>query len=389
MNKKNGLKIGFFQPQLIYPRGAERQICELASQFSEAGYDVFLFTFSKKHPYQYDYLLKNVSVVSLNKNYNPIYSGPENIVLRFGYFYFIQIKNILYVHKMSKLIKRHNLDVLNVHNYPGNWLSFFSNIPVIWTCNEPPYWIAYKISFIYKLFFFPMIIFDRYLSRRLTDIFVLSNQIKNLVDNAYLVKSKVIGSGANLIRKIKHVNNTSIDILSVGELHEKKRPEDILIAISRLSPSEKEKFTVHFVGDGIQRKNLEKIAQKNHISCKFYGRATNSVLYNLFDRADIAIFSPEKEPWGIFPIEMLIAGVPLICSDEVGFLSCLNDKEQSVVTIYPMGNINELLKAIRSVSKNLPAKKKVSNMFKRSFEEKFSWKNLQREYERYLNKIVF
>ena len=34
--------------------------------------------------------------------------------------------------------------------------------------------------------------------------------------------------------------------------------------------------------------------------------------------ADISVFVPESEPWGIFPLETILGGIPTIISDQCG-----------------------------------------------------------------------
>lgn len=377
MRKK---KIALFQPQLIYPRGAERQISELAHQFEKSGNEVHLFTFAKKTPYQYDYLLRRVHVHSLNKSYQPIYSGPNSLFLQFFHFYRVQFQNILFTWLISKEIKKYSLDILNVHNYPGNWLAHFVDIPTIWTCNEPPYWYAYKISSFFKLFFLPVILLDTFFSRNIQKIFVLSQEIATIVKQAYNLPTYVLGSGANLIRKVRHMSNASHDILIVGELHEKKRPLDLLYAIEKLPQKTRNKIHLHFVGDGALKNEIIKTAKLHDIDVNLYGRASNEELYSLFDIADIAVFCPEKEPWGIFPIEACLAGIPLICSNEVGFLNQLDKKIAGGILIYEVGNTEELAIALEKTLEHFSKYKRLAMRNRKRMEELFSWKKLEQRY---------
>ena len=72
---------------------------------------------------------------------------------------------------------------------------------------------------------------------------------------------------------------------------------------------------LHFVGGevGLLSKRLKnsmiELAQKNHIEIIFYDSITNEELYTLYDIADISVFVPESEPWGIFPLETMLGGI--------------------------------------------------------------------------------
>ena len=64
------MDIGIVHPELIYPRGAEKQVCKLSYYLDKMGHDVTIYTFEKEKKYAFDPLLENVDIISLNKKWS-------------------------------------------------------------------------------------------------------------------------------------------------------------------------------------------------------------------------------------------------------------------------------------------------------------------------------
>ena len=62
------MDIGIVHPELIYPRGAEKQVCKLSYYLNKMGHDITIYTFEKEDNYIFDSYLENVKIVSLVKN---------------------------------------------------------------------------------------------------------------------------------------------------------------------------------------------------------------------------------------------------------------------------------------------------------------------------------
>ena len=56
------MDIGIVHPELIYPRGAEKQVCKLCYYLNKMGHDVTVYTFEKEGTYRLiDYLKMSIS----------------------------------------------------------------------------------------------------------------------------------------------------------------------------------------------------------------------------------------------------------------------------------------------------------------------------------------
>ncbi|MCE7700140.1 MAG: glycosyltransferase, partial [Methanobacterium paludis] len=113
------MNIGIVHPELIYPRGAEKQVCELSYHLNKMGHEVTIYTFQKEDDYIFDSLLKNVNIISLNTKWiiNSI-------------FEFNQLRWAHLIKKISLKIGDH--DIINAHNHPAQWIAKFTDIPTVW-----------------------------------------------------------------------------------------------------------------------------------------------------------------------------------------------------------------------------------------------------------------
>ena len=273
------MDIGIVQPELIYLRGAEKQVCKLSYYLTKMGHEVTIYTFEKKENYGFDLSLENVNIVSLDTKWfiSSIFS----------------LNHFRWVHLIKKLSsKLGDYDIINAHNHPAQWISKFTDIPTVWMCNEP----YYRNNFV-----------DKYYSANIQFTLPISHEIEKIIKNLYpQTKLKTIGSGAELERDIKHINNGYFDLIFVGPLHPKKRQLDIVKALS-LIKNEMENVRLHFVGGIVDassndiKKSMINLADKNGLSIFFYDSISNEELYNLYDVADISVFVPESEP-GVFSL---------------------------------------------------------------------------------------
>ena len=120
------MDIGLVHTNLIYNRGAEKQVCELGYYLNKMGNNVTFYTFEKKDDYIFDYLLKDIEIVSLDK---PWHINSTNILFSSA--------NIPRWYKMVKDLSKKidNHDILNLNNTPSNWVSTCVDDKTVWSCN--------------------------------------------------------------------------------------------------------------------------------------------------------------------------------------------------------------------------------------------------------------
>jgi glycosyltransferase involved in cell wall biosynthesis len=326
------------------------------------GHDVTIYTFEKKENYGFDSSLENVNIVSLDTKWfiSSIFS----------------LNHFRWVHLIKKLSsKLGDHDIINAHNHPAQWISKFTDIPTVWMCNEP----YYRDNFI-----------DKYYSANIQFTLPISHVIEKIIKNRYpQTKLETIGSGADLERDIKHIHNDYFDLIFVGPLHPKKRQLDIVKAFS-LIKNDIKNVRLHFVGGNVDaysdhiKKSMINLADKNGLNIFFYDSISNEELYSLYDVADISVFVPESEPWGIFPLETILGGIPTIISDQCGVKDILPDDHPVVET----GNIKQLADKILEVKNNYDEYKNKTLQTSKTITENYSWESYSKRMESIFNKMI-
>jgi|GEM_PF-1782220 len=368
------MDIGIVHPELIYPRGAEKQVCKLSYYLDKMGHDVTIYTFEKEENCVFNPLLENIDIVSLDEKW---ISGPF-------YSYNLWRWHRL-IKKISEKVKDH--DIINAHNHPAQWISKYTDIPTVWTCNEP---YQHNISkYIGKMYSIHSLI-DRNLTISTKLILSLSDRIKEIIKARYPDKKVDVSySGADLERNIKHVDNDYFDAVFVGPIQPQKHPFDILKAFSLIN----EKIPnarLHFVGftTSIISRNLKKemikYAAKKGIETIFHGSVPNSKLYELYDIADLSIFVPEAEPWGIFPLETILGEIPTIISDQCGVKDILHDDHPVIET----GNVGQLASKILEIRENYSEHKHKTAKASKLVSKKYSWEAYSNRMENIFDKAV-
>lgn len=366
------MDIGIVHPELIYLRGAEKQVCKLSYYLNKMGHEVTIYTFQKSKNYAFDSLIKDINIISLDKKW---VNGP---------FYSYNLPRWLYlIKKISKQLKNH--DIINAHNHPAQWISKFTKIPTVWSCNEPYRHNLPKI--IEKLYYFHNRI-DNDLSSNTVLTLSNSNSMKKYIKKRYPnAEIENVYVGAEIERKINHLDNNYFDVIFVGPITNQKRPMDILNAFVLIKDNIPN-VRIHLVGTIVNfiseklKKEMIKIANQNEIELIFYNTVSNKKLYDLFDIADTSIFVPESEPFGIFPLETILGGIPTIISDQCGAKEILT----SDCPIIETGNIRQLSDKILEINDNYGKYRKIALKNSKIISEKYSWKVYSEKMEKILLK---
>src|SRR5271157_1329878 len=204
------LDIALAHPELIFPRGAEKQLSKLCYHLSKAGHEVTLYTFEKADPYMFDPLLQGCRTVSLGKRWKT-----HNLFVDYPRWYRL-------CKELAGRMGKH--DVLNCHNFPSSWITNFTAIPSVWMCNEPPARYSWSAPLssenaLKKLLYPPFSLLDSHMTRRISRIACLDSMMKRIITRAYpKIPVDAIGSAAELDRPVRHVENGRKDLLLVAAL---------------------------------------------------------------------------------------------------------------------------------------------------------------------------
>ncbi|MEM5828778.1 MAG: glycosyltransferase [Candidatus Aenigmatarchaeota archaeon] len=109
--------------------------------------------------------------------------------------------------------------------------------------------------------------------------------------------------------------------LYVGRLYLCKRVDVIIRAFMKLR---NEKLVI--VGEGPLREYIIKVTQK-YKNISYLGAVSEKVLKELYANANSVIYIPEKEHFGLVPVESNASGKSAIVSNEGGLKEIINKKE--------------------------------------------------------------
>ena len=208
-----------------------------------------------------------------------------------------------------------------------------------------------------------------------TYVLVVSDQLKQLTLQQYDLKpAKVLtqynGINFDIIRPSKRMTakNEPISFVTVGGGRPEKGVLKLCEAIEMFSEVNIELFVVGEVGD-----HIDKIKGYNFVN--YLGFISQNQLIELLFKTDFFIQNSHYEPFGMAPLEAVIAGCNIIVSKKTGFLTILDLSED--YWICDPADTNSIHKAIISTLKK-PNNTAVLGMLI-SKKEELSWSNRGRQ----------
>ena len=142
---------------------------------------------------------------------------------------------------------------------------------------------------------------------------------------------RVIYPGVNLPATVSPPS-ASDPLLFVGNLWQHKRIDLVIKALARLPNG-----TLRIVGDGPEKRNLRRLAHDLRLDkrVKFSGRVHQKALNDVYARSSICVYTPQREPFGMVPLEAAAAGRPVIATEGGGYSEVLNDSCARFVPAHP------------------------------------------------------
>jgi glycosyltransferase involved in cell wall biosynthesis len=335
------MRIAMVHTPLVVRAGGERQILRLAIELQKQGNSVEIFTNAVNEERCYPNLLKKVTI-------NVV---PHPFV-RFGPFYLRVAKKRanLYDTVFPRMLNigrsiPKGFDIINNHNFPTEWAAFFAKkrlkIPVVWMCNEPPFWFFHpeqrrgSLKSSWPLFE----IFDKIAVAYIDEIAVLSHSAESLVGKIYNRTSKIIRSGVDVeifhkasrqqIRKKYNLQNDFV-LLQVGGLIYYRRQIDSLEALFYLS---KKYDNVKLILDGAgQQEMLRDFSRKLGVENKVIFLVTDNdkELAKIYAACDVFLY-PSEVTWGLVVTEAMAARRAVIVSNKAGVSEIIKNNVNGTV----------------------------------------------------------
>lgn len=235
---------------------------------------------------------------------------------------------------------------------------------------------------------------SKFLTRIFMNIFMKNIRIWDVISSQRI--DKVIANSnyiANRIKKYWKIDSEvvypPVEIERLGSNN--KEPEDFYVSFSRfvsykridlaIEACKKLKKKLVVIGDGEERKNLEKLANgdKNII---FTGRISDEEVKDYLQRCKALIFCAEED-FGIIPVECQACGRPVIAYGKGGTLETIVDGKTGV--FFDKQTIESLIEGIEKFEK-ITFKSEIIQEHARKFSEERFKKEILEQIEK-INKI--
>ncbi|WP_353893004.1 glycosyltransferase family 4 protein [Proteinivorax hydrogeniformans] len=168
-------------------------------------------------------------------------------------------------------------------------------------------------------------------------------------------KVSVIYNGIKLPPLMKNMPDKNINIGCCGRLTEIKGFHLLIDAFKKIATTDV-KIHLHIIGDGPQRKNLEKLAKGVNERVIFHGFKSNP--YVKMSRFDIFVQPSITEGFGITVLEAMALNVPVIVSNAGGLTEIVKNNKNGLIV--PKGSSIELERALKKLILNVDLRKKLS-----------------------------
>ena len=133
-----------------------------------------------------------------------------------------------------------------------------------------------------------------------------------------------------------------VKLLFVGSLIHRK---NVPVVMEALKDNSEIDFTL--VGDGPERRKLEKLAQKNGVNARFLGTKPMSEVPEFMQHNDVLILPSLHDGWGAVVNEAMTLGLYVIVSDRCGAKSLLTDDTDGL--IFKSKNVGSLKESLEQV----------------------------------------
>ena len=404
------MRIAMLHPSLSWRGGAERQLLKLAINLQKMGHEVEIFTCAVNGAC-YPELLRQVTVneikiltyrwrsmISTEKSFDGSMvaqrrSGFRSLARNFKNYYY----NLPAMVNLSRNMPK-GFDLINPHNAPTEWAAFLAkkrlNLPVVWMCNEPPFWFTdpnQRIGFakinapLYEGL-------DRVAVDYVDRIVTISRVAGRRIEQAYGKRYEIVRPGVDLFHKASGTEfraryglEKDFIILQVGNIAPDKRQIDSLTALSIVSKSH-DNIKLIFVGAGPTERLIE-LSQKWGIenNVMFLRNCSDEELAQVYSACNVFVF-PSQITWGLVVLEAMSTSKPVLVSDKAGTAEIIRNGQNGFVIQAPYPENMAL--QIEILINNPELRRRVGENAYDFIKEDLSWETYAKNMERIFEKAV-
>jgi glycosyltransferase involved in cell wall biosynthesis len=200
---------------------------------------------------------------------------------------------------------------------------------------------------------------------------------------------KIVYNGSRIFKLYKRTSlkDRLPRLISIGRLIPKKNFSIIIAVISKIK-EDIESYTI--IGEGEDRKKLEKLIKKLKLENKIFLIGWQDNLKKYLHKADIQVIPSLYEGFSLAAVEGMSSGLPVVASNVSGMNEVLGVQSPNVFLVNNIESIKEWKKGIYQVIKDI---KKLGNYkiakLSQKKAEKFTFKKMANDYLNiYENKII-
>jgi len=228
-----------------------------------------------------------------------------------------------------------NFDKALFSGFYSIYFSKFISLPKFYYIQAEPLSFVFKRSSygslrfsVYRAFYKVIKNIEKEAIKSMDCVVANSNYTKRLYEKTFSIKvRRVIYPPVNVSKF--YFKEYGDFYLAVGRLYPHKRIHLVAKVFAQLRS---EKLVI--VGDGPLRKFIERVA-RDYKNITYLGSVSDRKLRELYAECKAVIYIPEKEHFGIIPIEANAAGKPAIVSNEGGLPEAIINKKTGIVINRP------------------------------------------------------
>jgi len=284
---------------------------------------------------------------------------------------------------LRRMVKKYapGFDLINVHNFPADWVMAGLRKPVVWMCNEiPDFYNNPRPSLALRLLRSAGIAADRFMVTRFIDTVCVADEFNaQKVFQRYGVPAKIVnygieydffsrkGGSAEIVKKYGLEGN--FFLLQVGMLSPEKDQLKSVMALDALK-AEMPDIKLVLAGrpqepyDGMVRDYAAKKGLERRVI--FTGHIQKDEVRSLYQACGIALFPVKTQGGWLSPFEALSAGKPVITSLTMGASGIIKREDIGVVS-------DDLVSAIREVSNNYAFYQAMAERGRKWVKENLTW----------------
>jgi glycosyltransferase involved in cell wall biosynthesis len=373
--------------------GGERQILKLSIELQKKGHEVEIFTNWvnwSTFPEFFDKVKINVVPFEEKAYYGPFTPVFHKYAAIFSQDYRVFLPQMLKIgFKISK-----NFDIINNHNFPTEWAGYIAKarlkVPLVWMCNEPPYWFLYpQKRKHWQSINWPLYeVFDKETVKYIDDIMVLSHVSEGYVKKVYNRPSKIVrtgvdvqliheASGKNLRQKLG-LENSFVMLFIGGSVYAKRTD-----AVKTLALLSKKYDNIKLIIDSpIEHALLRNLSKLLGVENKLFllNSKSDKELAEVYAASDVFIYPSTVSTWGLVVIEAMAASKPVIVPQEVGASEVIENGENGIIV--DVASPEKIAAQVERLYNNSKLYSKIADNAYRYVRDNLSWEKYAENVER-------